>query len=111
MNFLLIILLLSLLLSLKYELQFKRSALFCDVTLRRLIDCYRHQYSETNVMHFLFSLLGIKSLYMFGALLAHLQEALHNRHLVYCVRVMSFGFTRIGGELVQPTDIRRTQYT
>jgi hypothetical protein len=33
---------------------------------------------------------------MFRALLAHLQEALHQRHLVYCVRVMSVGCTRIG---------------
>jgi hypothetical protein len=77
------------------------------------------QYSETNVMHFLFSLLRIKGLYMFRALLAHLQEALHKRHLVYCVRVVSVGCTRIGVELVssstpilvQPTDITRTQYT
>jgi hypothetical protein len=36
-----------------------------------------HQYSETNVMHFLFILLTIKGLYMFRALLDHLQEALH----------------------------------
>jgi hypothetical protein len=42
-------------------------------------------------MHFLFSLLRIKGLYMFRALLAHLQEALHKRQLVYCVRVMSAG--------------------
>jgi hypothetical protein len=28
---------------------------------------------------------------MFRALLAHLQEALHKRFLVYCVRVMSVG--------------------
>jgi hypothetical protein len=28
---------------------------------------------------------------MFRALLAHLQEALHKRHLVYFVRVMSVG--------------------
>jgi hypothetical protein len=28
---------------------------------------------------------------MFRALLAHPQEALHKRHLVYCVRVMSVG--------------------
>jgi hypothetical protein len=27
----------------------------------------------------------------FGALLAHPQEALHKRHLVYCVRIMSVG--------------------
>jgi hypothetical protein len=32
---------------------------------------------------------------MFQALLAHPQEALHNQHLVYCVRVMSVGCTRI----------------
>jgi hypothetical protein len=44
-----------------------------------------YQYSETNVMHFLFSLLRIKSLYMFRALLTHPQEALYKRHLVYCV--------------------------
>jgi hypothetical protein len=44
------------------------------------------QYSETNVMHFLFSLLRIQDLYMFRALLAHPKEALHKRHLVYCVR-------------------------
>jgi hypothetical protein len=49
------------------------------------------QYNETNVMHFLFSLLRIKGLYMFRALLAHLQEALYKQHLVYCVRVMSVG--------------------
>jgi hypothetical protein len=32
---------------------------------------------------------------MFRALLAHPQEALHKRYLVYCVRVMSAGCTRI----------------
>jgi hypothetical protein len=42
-----------------------------------------HQYSETNVVHFLFSLLRIKGLYMFRALLARLQEVLHKRHLLY----------------------------
>jgi hypothetical protein len=30
---------------------------------------------------------------MFRSLLAHSQEALHKRHLVYCVRVMSVGCT------------------
>jgi hypothetical protein len=50
-----------------------------------------HQYNETNVMHFPFNLLRIKSLYMFRALLAHPREALHIRHLVYCVRIMSVG--------------------
>jgi hypothetical protein len=55
-----------------------------------------YQYSETNVIHFLFNLLRIKGLYMFPALLAHPQETLHKRHLVY---------------YVQPTDIPCTQYT
>jgi hypothetical protein len=50
------------------------------------------QYTETNVMHFLFNLLSIKDLYMFWALLAHPQEFLHKRHLVYCVHVTSVGF-------------------
>jgi hypothetical protein len=40
-------------------------------------------------------LLRIKGLYMFRALLAHPQEALHKRHLVYCLRVMSVGCTRV----------------
>jgi hypothetical protein len=45
------------------------------------------------VMHFSFNLLRITGLYMFRALLAYPQEALHKRHLVYCVRVMSVGCT------------------
>jgi hypothetical protein len=45
-----------------------------------------YQYNKINVMHFSFSLLRIKGLYMFRALLAHPQEALHKRNLVYCVR-------------------------
>jgi hypothetical protein len=48
-----------------------------------------YQYSETKVMHFLFNLLRIKGLYIFRALLARPQEALHKRHLVYFVRVVS----------------------
>jgi hypothetical protein len=47
----------------------------------------KSQYSETNLMQFLFNLLKIKGLYMFRALLAHPQESLNKRHLVYCVRV------------------------
>jgi hypothetical protein len=54
------------------------------------------QYSETTVMHFLFNLLRIKGLYMFRAVLAHLQEALHKRHLVHCMLVMSDGCTNPG---------------
>jgi hypothetical protein len=53
-----------------------------------------HQYSETNMMHFLFSLLRINGLCMFQASLAHSQEVLHKLHLVYCVRVISVGCTR-----------------
>jgi hypothetical protein len=60
------------------------------------------QYSETNVIHSLFSLLSIKGLYMFRALLAHPQESLHKRHVVYCVRVIS---VRCTTHLVQRTDI------
>jgi hypothetical protein len=45
------------------------------------------------MMHFLFNLLRIKGLYMFRTLLAHLQEALHQLYLVYCVHVMSVGCT------------------
>jgi hypothetical protein len=37
------------------------------------------QRSETNVMHILFNLLRIKGHYMFRALLAYSQEALHKR--------------------------------
>jgi hypothetical protein len=69
-------------------------------------------------MHFLFNLLRIKGFYMFRTLLACPQQALHKRHLVYCVHVMLVGCTKIGVELgaanpllVQPTDITRTQYT
>jgi hypothetical protein len=40
---------------------------------------------------FLISLLRIKCLYMFQALLAHPWEVLHKRDLVYCVRVLSVG--------------------
>jgi hypothetical protein len=40
-------------------------------------------------MHFSFNLLRIKGLYIFRALRADPQEALHKRHLVYCVRIMS----------------------
>jgi hypothetical protein len=39
---------------------------------------------------------------MFRALLAHLQEALHKRRLVHCVRVMSVGCTRRGVEHSSP---------
>jgi hypothetical protein len=73
-----------------------------------LVDRASQYILETNVMHFLFILLRIKGLYMFQALLARPQEALHKRHLVHCVHVMSVGCTRIKWIhfkiLVQPTD-------
>jgi hypothetical protein len=67
--------------------------------------------SEANTINFLFSLLKIKGLVVFLALLAHPQEALDKRHLVYCVRVVSVGCTSSTLILVQPTDITRKQYT
>jgi hypothetical protein len=48
-----------------------------------------YQYNGTNLLYFLFSLLRIKGVYMFRVLRAHSQEALHRRHLVYCVRIIS----------------------
>jgi hypothetical protein len=48
-----------------------------------------YQYNEIKVIHFSFSLLRIKGIYMFPALLAHPQEVLYKRYLVYCVRIMS----------------------
>jgi hypothetical protein len=65
------------------------SCVFCFPCI---IQC---QYSATNMLHFLFSLLRIKGLYMFRALLAHPREMMHKRHLLYCMRVMSDGCTRI----------------
>jgi hypothetical protein len=56
-------------------------SILCKITVCR--------YSETNVMHFSFSLLRIKVLYMFRALLADRQVALNKLHLVCCVLVMS----------------------
>jgi hypothetical protein len=45
----------------------------------------RNHDSETNVMHFLFNLLRIQGLHMLRASLAHPQEVLHKRRLLYCV--------------------------
>jgi hypothetical protein len=47
---------------------------------------FSDQYNETKFMHFLYNLLRIKGRYMFRALLAHLQEALHKRQ-VFILRV------------------------
>jgi hypothetical protein len=60
----------------------------------RRVTVSSNQHSETNVMQFLLNVLRIKGLDMFRALLAHPQEALYKRHLVYCIRVMSVGCYR-----------------
>jgi hypothetical protein len=52
--------------------QFQKSLMFCWPCITG------YQYSDTNVMHFLFSLLRIKGLYTFRALLAHPQESSTN---------------------------------
>jgi hypothetical protein len=48
-----------------------QTPLLCNV-----FTASNYQRSETNVMHFLFSLLRINGLYMFWALITHPQEAL-----------------------------------
>jgi hypothetical protein len=50
-----------------------------------------YQYNEISVMQFSFNLLRIKCLYKYRALLALPLEVLHQRHLLYCVSVMSVG--------------------
>jgi hypothetical protein len=64
-----------------------------------------YQYNETNVMHFSFSLLRIKGLYMFRELLPHPQEVLHKRHFVYYVRIMSVGCGTVAVKLVFQTPV------
>jgi hypothetical protein len=72
------------------------SSMYCTYLMLCWPCIIVYQYSETNVMHFLFSLLRSKSLYMFRALLAHPQEELHKQNSVYWMHVMSVGCTRIG---------------
>jgi hypothetical protein len=47
---------------------------------------------------------------MFRALLAHPQEALHLQHLVYCMRVMSVGCTRIKVNITHTQNIPSAEY-
>jgi hypothetical protein len=72
---------------------------YCKACSTNLMFCWPciivYQYNKINVMHCLFNLLRIKDLYMFRALLAYPQEALHKRHLVYCMCVISVGCIRI----------------
>jgi hypothetical protein len=49
-----------------------------------------YQYSATNVMHFLFSLLRTEGLYMFRALLAHPQEVLHKWHFFFYIYTLYY---------------------
>jgi hypothetical protein len=65
------------------------------------------QYSETNVMYFIFNLLRINDLYMFAALLAHPHEALYKGNLR--ARYVSWLHQDGSGTptLVQPTNITR----
>jgi hypothetical protein len=58
------------------------------------------QYSETNVMHFSFSLLRIKVLYMFRALLAHPQKVCTSGTWYIACMLCQLAATRIGVELV-----------
>jgi hypothetical protein len=87
--------------SLQYHPQFK----YFTWTIRAAHKFTASLHSETTMTHFLLNLLRIKVLYVFRALVAHLQEALQIRPLVYCVRVMSVGFTGIGVDLVFPTPV------
>jgi hypothetical protein len=80
-------------------------------TVTNILHVCCSQYSETNVMQYFFNLLRTKGIYMYRALLAHPHEALHKRHLVRCLRVMSVGCTGSTSILVQPTDITHTQYS
>jgi hypothetical protein len=48
---------------------------------------------------------------MFRALLAHPQEMLHKRHLVYCVRVMSVGSSTIALQCAMKCASRWFHYT
>jgi hypothetical protein len=68
-----------------------------------------YQHTETNVMHFSFNLLRIKSLYMFRTLLAHPQVMLNKRHLVHCVSQLNVARMQTAN-VPQPTGITRTQY-
>jgi multisubunit Na+/H+ antiporter MnhE subunit len=48
-------------------------------------------YSKTNMMHFLFNLFTIKGLYMFRAILAHLQETMQKMALgILCACYVSW---------------------
>jgi hypothetical protein len=61
-----------------------------------------------NVKHFLFSLLRIKDIYIFQALLDHPHEALQSGTWYNACMLCQLAAP---GPMVPPTDITRTQYT
>jgi hypothetical protein len=65
-----------------------------------------HQYSETNVMHFLFNIFRVNGHDRFRASLAHPQETLDKRHFgILRARCVSWLHQ------MQPTDTTRMQFT
>jgi hypothetical protein len=58
-----------------------------------------HQYSESNVMHILSNLLRINGLYMFRALLAYRQEAIHKRYLLWYIACVLYHLAAPGLKL------------
>jgi hypothetical protein len=58
-----------------------------------------YQYNATNVMHFSFNLLRIRVFKIIQALLPHPQEVMHERPLMYCVRIMSVSCATIAVQL------------
>jgi hypothetical protein len=77
----------------------------CSHLAIRLNLVATNQYSETNVMHFPFSL-RINDLYIVSSVTCSSLGDAAQSPLGICVRVTSVGCTG-----VQPTDITRTQYT
>jgi hypothetical protein len=68
---------------------------FTDLPLKIRSIRFLKLVSIMKWMNFSLHLLIIKSLYTVGALLAHSQEALHKRHLVYCMHIMPVGCAMI----------------
>jgi hypothetical protein len=75
-----------------YGLRFSSFLWYCFSALLTVHHSISKYWNDRDA--FLFNLFRNNNLYMFRALIAYLQEVLHNRHLVYCVRVMSVGCTR-----------------
>jgi hypothetical protein len=83
-----------------------RTAQWCRQANLFFLPCtVFYHYSKTNVMHCLFSLLRINGLYMFRALLAQIQEALHKRRWGYWICFMSLGCTNSGTAIWHSTHV------